>query len=101
MTAELNGHKPDVDASAQPIVHFASELVNWSGLFSRFYGFDDPTVNVVMVRDVDSPFTLRERLVVEDWLASELPFHVIRDHYNHSEPMRAGLWVVGRDCCRP
>ena len=26
VTAELNGHKPDVDASAQPIVHFASEL---------------------------------------------------------------------------
>ena len=55
--------------------------VNWSGLFWRFYAFDDPTVNVVMVRHVDSPFTLRERLVVEDWLASELPFHVIRDHY--------------------
>jgi hypothetical protein len=45
--------------------------VNWSGLFWRFYAFDDPNVNVVMVRDVDSPFTLRERLAVEDWLASD------------------------------
>src|SRR5207302_11089623 len=66
--------------------------VNWSGLFWRFYAFDDPEVNVVMVRDIDSPFTLRERLAVEEWLASEFPFHVIRDHYNHSEPMMAGLW---------
>lgn len=87
------------EAVRQTLLRLRSQLfisprdsVNWSGLFWRFYAFDDPTVNVVMVRDVDSPFTLRERLAVEEWLASDFPFHVIRDHYNHSEPMMAGLW---------
>jgi hypothetical protein len=65
---------------------------SWSGLFWRFQAFDDPEVNVVMVRDVDSPFTLRERLAVDEWLKSEFPFHVIRDHPYHCEPMMAGLW---------
>jgi tetratricopeptide (TPR) repeat protein len=68
------------------------DSVNWSGLFWRFYAFDDPDVDVVMIRDVDSPFTLREREAVEEWLASDFPFHVIRDHFNHTEPMMAGLW---------
>src|SRR5690242_16277699 len=65
---------------------------NWKGLFWRFLAFDDPDVNVVMIRDVDSPFTVRERLAVEEWLDSDFPFHVIRDHYNHCEPIMAGLW---------
>jgi len=65
---------------------------NWSGLIWRFEAYDDPDVNVVMVRDVDSPFTLRERLAVDEWLASDFPFHVIRDHLYHCEPMMAGLW---------
>lgn len=68
------------------------ESANWSGLFWRFRAFDDPKVDVVMVRDVDSPFTLRERLAVDEWLASPYPFHVIRDHYYHCEPMMGGLW---------
>ena len=65
---------------------------DWSGLFWRFLTFDDPNVDFVMVRDVDSPFTVRERFAVEDWLASGFPFHVIRDHRKHVEPMMAGLW---------
>ena len=65
---------------------------NWSGLFWRFFAFDDPNIDFVMVRDVDSPFTLRERLAVEDWLSSKFPFHVMRDHPNHMEPIMAGLW---------
>jgi tetratricopeptide (TPR) repeat protein len=92
---------PDIpEAVRQTLIRLRSQLfisprnsVNWSGLFWRFYAFDDPNVNVVMVRDIDSPFTLRERLAVEEWLASEFPFHVIRDHHNHSEPMMAGLWA--------
>jgi len=65
---------------------------DWTGLFWRFWAFDDPNVDVVLIRDVDSPFTVRERLAVDDWLASDFPFHVIRDHIWHMEPMMAGLW---------
>ena len=61
-------------------------------MFWRFLAFDDQNVDFVMVRDVDSPFTVRERLAVEEWLASGFPFHVIRDHRYHMEPMMGGLW---------
>jgi tetratricopeptide (TPR) repeat protein len=76
---------------AQTLV--APSLPNdWMGLFWRFWAFDDPNVDVVLVRDVDSPYTVRERLAVDEWLASDFPFHVIRDHIWHMEPMMAGLW---------
>ena len=65
---------------------------NWSGLFWRFTAFDDPNVDFVMVRDVDSPFTIRERMVVDEWLDSPSPFHAIRDDPNHMEPLMAGMW---------
>ncbi len=77
---------------AQVATSGSRKSMNWSGLFWRFLAFDDPDVDFVMVRDVDSPFTVRERLAVDDWLASEFPFHVIRDHRKHVEPMMAGLW---------
>jgi len=65
----------------------------WDGLFWRFWAFDDPEVDVVLIRDVDSPLTPRERLAIEDWLHnSDAPFHVMRDHVLHCEPMMAGLW---------
>ena len=65
----------------------------WDGLFWRFWAFDDPEVDVVLIRDVDSPLSPRERLAIEDWLHnSDAPFHVMRDHVLHCEPMMAGLW---------
>ena len=74
------------------IVLMPKPSTNWNGLFWRFTAFDDPNIDFVMVRDVDSPFTIRERLVVEDWLSSPFPFHSIRDNPHHIEPMMAGMW---------
>lgn len=65
----------------------------WEGMFWRFWAFDDPDVDVVLVRDVDSPLTPRERVAVEDWLYnSEAPFHVMRDLPTHTNPVVGGLW---------
>jgi hypothetical protein len=68
-------------------------ITDSTGLLWRFLAFDDPEVDVVMVRDIDSPFTLRERLAVDQWLASDFPFHVMRVHLYHCETMLAGLWA--------
>ena len=62
------------------------------GLFWRFLPFDDPSVSHVLVRDVDSPITLRETEAVARWIASGYPFHAMRDHPNHLEPLMAGMW---------
>jgi hypothetical protein len=64
----------------------------FAGLFWRFLPFDDSDVDVVLVRDVDSPLLPRERGAVDAWLAGDRPFHVLRDHVQHNAPMLAGLW---------
>jgi hypothetical protein len=35
---------------------------------------------------------LRERAAVDDWLASDRHFHVMRDGLTHTEAMLAGMW---------
>ncbi|QCG91174.1 protein arginine N-methyltransferase [Azospirillum sp. TSH100] len=62
------------------------------GLYWRFLAADDPTVARFLCRDCDSRPTLRETAAVEEWVASGLPFHVMRDHLLHTDLILAGLW---------
>jgi hypothetical protein len=52
----------------------------------------DPTVDLVLSRDLDSSLTLRERVAVAEWEASNQTFHSMRDHDQHNAPMLGGLW---------
>ena len=45
-----------------------------------------------MSRDLDSALTLRERVAVNAWLASNKSFHSMRDHPSHGLPMLGGMW---------
>lgn len=81
-----------VDAGAEVKVSSAPTSGAYAGLFWRFLPFDDPDVDVVVVRDVDSPVTVRERAAIDLWLTSEEPFYVMRDDVQHTAPMLAGLW---------
>ena len=50
----------------------------------RFLPVLDPSVSVMVSRDLDSRISSREQAVVEEWLGqSNLPFHIIRDHPGH------------------
>ncbi|MCG5240363.1 tetratricopeptide repeat protein [Azospirillum doebereinerae] len=62
------------------------------GLFWRFFVADDPTVRRFLCRDCDSRTTAREHAAVRAWLDSGLPFHVMRDHVMHMEPVMGGMW---------
>lgn len=62
------------------------------GLFWRFFVSDDPNVDRFLCRDADSPLTIKERIAVEDWIDSGLPFHLMRDNILHCELVLAGLW---------
>jgi hypothetical protein len=53
---------------------------------------DDPGVRRWIVRDADSLLNLREATAVQEWLASDRHFHLMRDHFDHSELVLAGLW---------
>lgn len=61
-------------------------------LSRRFLVSDDPDVGYFIVRDCDSVMFDREAAAVQEWIASDLPFHAMRDWVSHTDPILAGLW---------
>lgn len=65
-----------------------------SAMFWRYRAFFDVDVSVVIVRDTDSRFSLRESDAVKFWLDSGKGFHIMRDHPAHYCPILGGLLGV-------
>jgi hypothetical protein len=64
--------------------------------YSRFLAIDDPTVEYVIVRDLDTRPSIRELFAVNEWISSGLGFHAMHDHRRHAMPILAGLWGAKR-----
>ncbi len=64
----------------------------YEGLFWRMLVLSDRGIDRYMLRDVDSLFSGRERAAVDEWLASDRHFHVMRDHSMQTDLIQAGLW---------
>lgn len=64
----------------------------YEGLLWRFEVIDDPTVDRFLVRDCDSVINIKERVAVDEWLASDKWFHMMRDYGSHTELVLAGMW---------
>ena len=58
----------------------------------RFEAIDDPDVEIMLSRDTDSRISLREKMAVDEWLASDKLFHIMRDHPDHRMPIMAGMF---------
>jgi hypothetical protein len=58
----------------------------------RFEAIDDPEVEIMMSRDTDTRFLLREKLAVEQWINSNKSFHIMRDHPYHDAFILAGMF---------
>lgn len=67
-----------------------------NSMFWRFEPATDETVDAMIVRDTDSRLGIREKLAVDEWLASNKKLHIMRDHPYHQAPMLGGMWG-----CRP
>jgi hypothetical protein len=67
---------------------------DWRALFWRFRPAGEDDVEVMLSRDTDSRLGARERAAVDEWLASDRDFHVMRDHWWHETSILAGLWGV-------
>jgi hypothetical protein len=82
-------------------VRFVEDLpASKYGLFWRFLVCEDPSVGRYLIRDSDSPLTIRERLAVDEWINSAKHFHVMRDWITHTELILAGMWGgVGGALC--
>ena len=57
---------------------------------------DDKKVKFAIFRDADSRLGPRELFAVNQWLASGLGFHVMRDHKQHSVPVLGGMFGTKR-----
>jgi hypothetical protein len=60
----------------------------------RFEAIDDPSVEVMLSRDLDSRFWRREIKAVEQWLQSDKLFHSMRDHPWHKDNVQGGMFGV-------
>jgi protein O-GlcNAc transferase len=58
----------------------------------RFYPASENDVDVLISRDCDSRLNIREKAAVDEWLASDRGFHVMRDHPAHGIGILAGMW---------
>lgn len=69
------------------------DSVDFSGLYWRFEPmFDDPTIDRFIVRDTDSRLNVREADAVQEWIESDLPFHIMRDNPAHNIEIMGGMW---------
>jgi tetratricopeptide (TPR) repeat protein len=58
----------------------------------RFEVANDPSVNLFMVRDIDSVVNTREAHAVHAWQLSGKSFHIMRDWWSHTDTILAGMW---------
>lgn len=90
--AEIHGNGGDVQI-------FETNLGDFWGMFWRFYANDDPQMEVMISRDCDSRLSIREKVAVDEWLASDKCFHTMHDHYGHrSVPILGGMWGAKKGC---
>ena len=64
---------------------------NWNSMFWRFHPADHKD-SIMISRDTDSRLNLREKAAVDEWLAGDKDFHVMRDHPYHRTEILGGMW---------
>ena len=78
---------------------YGAEVINMGSYLGyeaalwRFFATVDPEVDIALLRDADSRFTKSELLMVNEWLASDKKFHVMR-WSPYTLPIMAGIWGV-------
>ena len=65
---------------------------NWSGMFWRFEAMCDPTYDIAISRDADSRLNMREKVAVDEWIASGKTLHIMRDHPWQCTEILGGMW---------
>jgi hypothetical protein len=61
----------------------------------RFQALADQEFDIVLSRDVDARLTHRERIAHEEFLASGLDFHIMKDHpTGHNYQISAGMFAA-------
>lgn len=61
-------------------------------ILSSFAVMADKEVHAFLMRDVNSILSHKEASAVEAWLESKQTFHLMRDHYEHTELVLPSMW---------
>jgi hypothetical protein len=76
------------------IIYKTGDLSTCKPAMWRFSAIDDTEVEIMMPRDTDSRFLLREKIAVTEWIQSGKPFLIMRDHYWHMREIMAGMFAT-------
>ena len=87
----LLASSPGIELVQLPI-HSGPQL-----MIERFRAGEINEYKYVLFRDMDSRLSMRERLAVDQWMDSNKPFHVMRDHPHHGFPVLGGMWGIMPD----
>jgi hypothetical protein len=69
------------------------KLGDWTFSFNRFLAMSEEGVEVMISRDADSRVCKREKAAVDEWLASDKGFHIMKDHpWHYTYPILAGMF---------
>ena len=63
-------------------------------MIARFFAIDDPSVDVMIVRDADSRLHNRDRWIITNFINSNYMSHTIRDHPWHTTQIMGGLFGI-------
>ena len=73
--------------NASALIHLGDVAEYMPPKIWRFLPAGDPMVDIMGSRDLDSPLTPREQAAVNEWIGTNQPWHVMRDHPLHTVPM--------------
>tara|TARA_R110000765_G_scaffold17124_3_gene47205 strand:- start:155 stop:823 length:669 start_codon:yes stop_codon:yes gene_type:complete len=62
------------------------------GMFWRYCIADDPTVDRFIIRDLDDRLNQHDKAAIDEWVASDKPFHIMRCVPVHNFLVMGGLW---------
>lgn len=93
---------PDVDESMIRSLQACSSvelretgLIGAINMIHRFYAIDEPSVDVMFVRDADSRVHWKDRWAIRDFInRPQYVAHAIRDNVEHTTVLMGGLWGI-------
>ncbi|MCX7377051.1 MAG: tetratricopeptide repeat protein [Alphaproteobacteria bacterium] len=93
-TSVPQSFRNDLQRMGAQVLHFElpPNMPGHRRLLWRFAVLSDPSVRRYLIRDADSLLTIKERVAVDAWLASQYYFHIMRDFYTHTDLILAGMW---------
>jgi tetratricopeptide (TPR) repeat protein len=82
----------DLRAAGCQLVEEPKQSLLYQGLFWRFKVISDRSATRFQVRDADDLFSDKDAKAVGAWLKSDKYFHLMRDWFEQTDLVNAGLW---------